>query len=362
MSHCIAQWLVHVFHLVVVVALRYVGLPLYCNSPLADHFFLWLVTAVWLPKALCFFSELWLDCLFMLFGFCVTLPGAALLLLSISICLMLRLIFSLISFRHDVLTYVRIVSSAFCSLLGVWPRASAESGLCCCIGVTSLMVGIYLGLCVAGLLTFRQPQQSMEVPLVYNVDGAYPGISETGESFCFFPLAWIVLHAHVDFCSIGSAHCLWSHLYWNLSTVSGHEALSLWPKTSPLNSLCWLCFALSYCAGLSVWAVMVLCCSRPACWTVLQWLVCCWHLLHYWSITLLATFKWDSRWRPLLRPWIGFSLQFRTWLLVASGRLCRVFFCTYSMGFLYKTLLFWILYFPLGWDSFVRAVVLAISL
>ena len=201
--HCRAHWLVPVFHFVVVGDLRCVGLPLYYNSFHAGHFFASWFQMFGSPKRCFVDSGLWLDCLFMLIGCRVPLLGSALLLLSIFICLMLRLIFSLNSFRHDVLTSMRIVSSAFCSLLGVWPIVSAESRLCCCFDVNSLMVGIHLGLCVAGLLTFRQPQPSMAVPLVHDVDGAFPGIPETGDSFCLSPVAWFFFS------------CPWAFLfYW----------------------------------------------------------------------------------------------------------------------------------------------------
>jgi len=141
-----------------------------------------------------------------------------------------------------------------------------------------------------------------------------------------------------------------------LSTVNGHEALSLWPKTSPWNSLCWLCLALFISAGLSLWTTMALCCRCPACWTGLQRLFGYWHLLQYGSFTLLDTLQWVLRGCPLLRPWLGFSLQFRTWLLGGFGHLSCVAICTYALGFLYHNLIFCRLYFPLWVGSCINVV------
>ena len=60
---------------------------------------------------------------------------------------------------------------------------------------------------------------------------------------------------------------------------------------------------------------------------------------------------------PLLRPWHGFSLQFRIWLLGVSGRLCCVVICSYALGFLYYNLFFWRLYFPLWVGSCINVVI-----
>ena len=119
-----------------------------------------------------------------------------------------------------------------------------------CIGMVRIVLWIRLGLCVTGLLIFRQPQRPMVVPLVYDEDCLRWGLTET----CCCILLIIVLQRcfrySYDFLHLTSlrlVHLSCQTICPSLSMVSGHEALSLWHETSPLQSLCWNIFFLHQC-------------------------------------------------------------------------------------------------------------------
>ena len=251
------------------------------------------------------------------------------LLCKVILCIML----SCVSIQNAISpVYVCFMPLAVYYYFGVWFLASGVHNLFCWFGVPSMLVGLHLGLCVAGLMTFWQPQHSMAAPVVYDVDGAFPGISETDVSFCFLPAVWIVLYGNVILSFNASDPWIWVHLHWELPMVSGHEDSFLWPKTSLLNSLCYFDTVLAKCIGFPLDIEMVFCCRCSVCWAVLQGLKCCWYLFHLWSWPPLVTIFRNSWWLYLPHPWLGFSLQLRHWLLEDAARL-------------YPTLIFRELYF-----------------
>jgi len=317
------SWLVFGFLLVVMAGFR-------CVIPALYHYYL-LVSVGRAQFGLVCSAGLGLLYFFMS---CGLITDAALFLFSCSSCFLLLLIPLLVSFRHKVLNYVCLMSSADHYYLGVWFLASVVHKLICWFGVIRMLAGIHLGLCVAGLSTFRQPQPSMAVPVVYDVDGAFSGVSETDISFCFLPVAWIVLHGHVGFYFNAYAPWIIIHLSWELSMVRGLEDFSLGPQTSPWNSLFCFAIAIAKCVGLPLGIEVVLCCCCSACWAVLQGLNCCWNLLHLWNRPTLVTLFRNSWWLTPLHPWIEFSLQFRYRLLDAAAHL-------------YQKPFFWMLYFHL---------------
>ena len=137
-------------------------------------------------------------------------------------------------------------------------------------------------------------------------------ISETDVSVCFLLGIWFVVYGKVTLFFTDSVHWTWVHLPGDLSMVSGHEE-SLWPKPSPLNSLCGLVTALAKSLGFPRDIEPVFCCCFSFCRTVLQKLKSCWHLIHSWTWTPLVSIFRNLCWLYLLHPWLGLSLQLSKW-------------------------------------------------
>jgi len=68
-----------------------------------------------------------------------------------------------------------------------------------CISMAVIVLWIRLGLCVTGLLIFRQPQWPMVVPLVYDEECLHSGLPETYGIMLFFVLQLCFRYSYVFF-------------------------------------------------------------------------------------------------------------------------------------------------------------------
>ena len=133
----------------------------------------------------------------------------------------------------------------------------------------------------------------MLVHLVYDEDCLCWGLPET--CCMLYVLCCVLLVIFFQLCFRYSYEFLHLTSLWlvllscqticlSLSMVSGHEALSLWPETSPLKSLCWNIFVRHQCRASFLWLVLLLYWNYLLGWRPLHWVIfySVWHHGVFW--------------------------------------------------------------------------------
>ena len=134
--------------------------------------------------------------------------------------------------------------------------------------------------------------------------------------------------------------------------VSGHEALSLWPETSPLQSLCWNIFFLHQCHASFLWLVLLLYWNYLLGWLPLYWVIfySVWQHEVFWVHEPFFALNRHCQQLGVHCSWAWFPLQL--WILLLGGFIylpllhvlwdyqLYTFFGNFIFGILYRSIPF----------------------